>query len=97
MNAAKKTPVEYFIKKDFMHDKVDPVLVINMTSSHRQWKELNQKRKAEVMAKEEVLGLKNAEVLSKQKAKKIKLQLMATDREDHQDRNTIRFKKRKET
>ena len=97
MKAAKKTPVQYFIKEDFIHDKVDPVLVTNVTSSYKQWKVLNEEKKDEKNTKNEVLGLKKDKVISKHQAKKMKSQEMAKERADHQDRNTRRYNKKKET
>ena len=73
LKASGKSAVEYFIKKDHLHDKVNPKLVKNMNSSHKQYEQKRKEIEEKGKAKKEQLELDMSKPISKSKGKMLKM------------------------
>lgn len=71
IRASETSSIELFRKKDYLHDRVNPLLVKNMRTSYKQYKCVLEKRKTVTEEKKDKLKVKTDLVVTKRKAKEL--------------------------
>jgi hypothetical protein len=71
LKSAEMSAVEYFKKKDYLHEKVDASLCANFRSSCRQYKAVLARKKEESEQRKQTLDITKDKVLAKRKSKEL--------------------------
>lgn len=71
LSADEKTAIQFFQKKDYMHESVDKILCKNMNSSNREYKADLEKKRDEKLLKKRELDIRAKNTNSKRKAKEL--------------------------
>lgn len=71
IKASNKSSLEYFCKKDYLHDKIDRRLLMNMQSARSHYKVQLASNQAALAEKKQELEIKATKVLSKRKANEL--------------------------
>ncbi|XP_064597320.1 uncharacterized protein LOC135463806 isoform X2 [Liolophura sinensis] len=71
LKASGKSAVEYFKKRDHLHDKVDHTLVRNVKRSFSQYKAILEEKKSVATEKQKQLDIRAQSTLTKRKAKEL--------------------------
>ena len=92
IRASATSSIEFFRKKDYLHDRVNPLLVKNMRTSYKQYKCILEKRKTVTEEKKDKLKVKTDLVVTKRKAKELYAKAAKKARISH---STFAAKKKK--
>jgi hypothetical protein len=71
LKSEEKSAIEYFKKKDYLHEKIDGSLCANMRSACRQYKTVLAKKKEQTEQRKLKLSILTKKVLAKRKAKEL--------------------------
>ena len=83
LSSASKTSIKAFRKNDFRHDRVDPVLVKNMQTAGRRFKEEKAAERQKKDEKMKQIGMKRKAILSKKKNQEKAMKLAKKARLSH--------------
>ncbi|XP_064607853.1 uncharacterized protein LOC135472323 [Liolophura sinensis] len=83
LKASGKSAVEYFKKRDHLHDKVDHTLVRNVKRSFSQYKAILEEKKSVATEKQKQLYIRAQSTLTKRKAKELCQKAAKKDRVEH--------------
>ena len=92
ISASGKSAVEFFQKKDFLHERVDGRLCKNMVSACKNYKEELEEKQRQQEERKVTLNVKKQTAVSKRKAKEIHTQAVKRARTKHYEKQLEKAK-----